>query len=140
MRLIHRDSGLRALYNLNDDMGKGRCTMLFSVVAQNVIAWMTGSLFYTSFLLHNGINLVNIGIITAIPLLSNVIAVFSPFILESFPRRRYLLFAGRITYYTLNLLCTFFSCSNICTSYINIIINSIQNSPLLHDKSLHIFK
>lgn len=105
MRLIHRDSGLRALYNLNDDMGKGRCTMLFSVVAQNVIAWMTGSLFYTSFLLHNGINLVNIGIITAIPLLSNVIAVFSPFILESFPRRRYLLFAGRITYYTLNLLC-----------------------------------
>ena len=105
MRLTRRDLGLRALYNFGDDMGKGRCTMLFSVVAQNVIAWMTGSLFYTSFLLHNGINLVNIGIITAIPLLSNVIAVFSPFILESFPRRRYLLMAGRITYYTLNLLC-----------------------------------
>ncbi|MBR5258838.1 MAG: hypothetical protein IKV51_07815, partial [Clostridia bacterium] len=59
MRLTRRDLGLRALYNFGDDMGKGRCTMLFSVVAQNVIAWMTGSLFYTSFLLHNGINLVN---------------------------------------------------------------------------------
>ena len=73
MRLMRNDVGLHALYNFNDDMGKGRCTMLFSVIAQNVIAWMTGSLFYTSFLLHNGINLVNIGIITAVPLLSNVI-------------------------------------------------------------------
>ena len=79
--------------------------MLFSVVAQNVISWMTGSLFYTSFLLHNGINLVNIGIVSAIPMLSQVLAVFSPFILESFPRRRFLLLGGRIAYYTLNLLC-----------------------------------
>ena len=105
MHLMRNNLGLHELYNFNDEMGKGRCTMLFSVVAQNVIAWMTGSLFYTSFLLHNGINLVNIGIITAVPLLSNVIAVFSPFILENFPRRRYLLLGCRIAYYTLNLLC-----------------------------------
>ena len=105
MRFSWKNSNLHVLYNFYDDMGKGRCAMLFSVVAQNIIAWLTGTLFYTSFLLHNGIDLVNIGIVTAIPLLSNVLAVFSPFILESFPRRRFLLLGGRITYYTLNLLC-----------------------------------
>ena len=105
MRVSWKNSDLHILYNFFDDMGKGRCAMLFSVVVQNVISWLTGSLFYTAFLLHNGINLVNIGILTAMPLLSNALAVFSPYILERFSKRRFLLLGARITYYTLNLLC-----------------------------------
>ena len=105
MRLFRKNTTLGALYHLDDEMGAGRCAMLFSVVAQNVISWLTGSLFYTSFLLHNGINLVNIGIVTAIPFLSNMVAVFSPYILERYPRRRFLLLGARAAYYTLSLLC-----------------------------------
>ena len=70
----------------------------------SVITWLTGSLFYTSFLMMNDIDLVNIGIMTFLPYIANCFSIFSPSILERFPKRRWILAAGRCGYYVLNLL------------------------------------
>ncbi len=78
--------------------------MLTSSVLVNVISWLTGSLFYTSFLMANGIDLVKIGIISFVPYIANLFSVFSPSILERFSRRRWVLFGGRFAYHTLNIL------------------------------------
>lgn len=99
-----RDTSFYRLYNLKDEMAKGRSVMLASSVIVNVISWMTGSLFYTSFLMANGIDLVKIGIISFVPYIANCFSIFAPSILERFPRRRWVLFGGRLTYHTLNIL------------------------------------
>lgn len=104
MRFSWKNSQLHVMYNMYDEMGKGRCAMLYSVVAQNIISWLSGSLFYTSFLLQNGINLVNIGIITFVPYIANCFTIFIPFVLEKFRSRRWLLAVGRASYYTLYIL------------------------------------
>ena len=99
-----RSTGFYRLYNLKDEMAQGRTVMLTSSIIINVIAWMTGSLFYTSFLMENGIDLVKIGVISFVPYIANCFSIFAPSILERFARRRWVLFAGRLTYYTLNIL------------------------------------
>ena len=104
MRLNLKSTGLYRLYNLKSEDARGRCVMLASSVTTNIINWLTGSLFYTSFLMANGIDLVKIGIISFIPYIANLFSIFSPSILERFPRRRWVLFFGRFAYFTLNIL------------------------------------
>ena len=104
LREGYKRTGLYRIYNLKDEMAQGRCVMLGSSVITNIIAWMTGSLFYTSFLMANGIDLVKIGIISFVPYIANCFSVFAPAILERFPQRRWVLFGGRLAYYTLNIL------------------------------------
>ncbi|MBQ8954514.1 MAG: MFS transporter [Clostridia bacterium] len=104
MRRRFRESSIYRLFNLQNEQAQGRCVMLASSVLTNVISWLTGSLFYTSFLMANGIDLVKIGVISFVPYIANLFSVFSPSILERFPRRRWVLFGGRLAYYTLNIL------------------------------------
>ena len=85
LREGYKRTGLYRIYNLKDEMAQGRCVMLGSSVITNIIAWMTGSLFYTSFLMANGIDLVKIGIISFVPYIANCFSVFAPAILERFP-------------------------------------------------------
>ncbi len=103
MRRRFRDSSLYRLFNLDNEQAQGRCVMLTSSVLSSVISWLTGSLFYTSFLMANGIDLVKIGIISFVPYIANLFSVFSPSILERFPRRRWVLFGGRLAFHTLNI-------------------------------------
>lgn len=106
MRVLSRlkSSRLYVLFNLKDEKAKGRCVMLTSSLLSSLITTLTGGLFYTSFLMANGINLVNIGIISFIPAIANLFSVFSPSILERFEKRRWVLAGGRLTYHTLNIL------------------------------------
>lgn len=95
---------LNTLYNRSDEMAKGRSVMLFEAATTNVLQWLTSGLFYTGFLMLYGVDLVNIGIITFVPYIAACFGVFSPSILERFPKRRWLLAGGRLVYYTLNIL------------------------------------
>lgn len=99
-----RNSDLYTLFNFHDEQAKGRSVMLASSILSGIISWLTGGLFYTSFLMHNGIDLVKIGIISFMPYIANCFAVFAPSILERFPRRRWVLFGGRLAYYVLMIL------------------------------------
>ena len=103
MRRRFQESSFYRLFNLQNEQAQGRCVMLTSSVLTNVISWLTGSLFYTSFLMANGIDLVKIGVISFVPYIANLFSVFSPSILERFPRRRWVLFGGRLAFHTLNI-------------------------------------
>lgn len=92
------------LFNFRNEEAKGRCCMLLSSVITSVISWLTTGLFYTSFLMANGIDIVKIGIISFVPYIANCFSIFSPSILERFSRRRWILGVSRLVYYTLNIL------------------------------------
>ena len=94
----------RKLFNLKDDLAKGRSCMVLSASFVSMITWLSTGLFYTSFLTSNGINVVEVGILAFIPYIANCFSIFSPSILERFKRRKLLLAIGRLSYYTLNLL------------------------------------
>ena len=91
MRMLARlkDSRLHFLFNLKDEKAKGRCVMLTSSLLTSLVSILTGGLFYTSFLIANGIDLVKVGIISFVPFIANLFSVFSPSILERFEKRRW---------------------------------------------------
>lgn len=92
------------LFNFREERALGRTCMLLSAAISSVISWLTTGLFYTSFLMANGIDVVKIGIITFVPYIANCASIFSPSILERFAKRKAVLSAGRAAYYTLNIL------------------------------------
>lgn len=92
------------LFTLRDEQGRGRCVMLTSAIITSINLWLTTDIFYTSFLMIYGVDLVNIGIITFIPYIACCFGIFSPSLLERFKRRRWLLVGGKLLYYTLNIL------------------------------------
>lgn len=94
----------RELFNFTEEGGKGRSCMLLSGTLEYVISWLSSGLFYTSFLMINGIDIVNIGIITFVPYIANCFSIFSPSILERFKRRKLVLGIARAFCYSLNLL------------------------------------
>ncbi len=106
MKLLRRLQGARffTLFNFHNELAKGRSCMLLSNAIVSVISWLTTGLFYTSFLMANGIDIVKIGILTFVPFIANCFSVFSPSILERFARRRLLLAGSRVAYYALNIL------------------------------------
>lgn len=89
-----------ALYNFRESKAKGRATIILSAALSNLAAVLTGGLFFTGFLINNGIDLTNIGILSFVPYIASLFAVVSPLLLERFPRRKWLLAAGRFLYYT----------------------------------------
>lgn len=93
-----------AMFTLKDVNGRGRCVMLGSAIICSINSWLTTSIFYTSFLMIYGIDLVNIGIITFIPYIAGCFGIFSPSLLERFRKRRWVLVGGRFLYHTLNIL------------------------------------
>lgn len=106
MKLLRRIGGARffTLFNFHEELAKGRSCMLLSSAMVSVISWLTTGLFYTGFLMANGIDIVKIGILTFVPFIANCFSIFSPSILERFAKRRTLLAASRVAYYTLNIL------------------------------------
>lgn len=99
-----RSSSFFMLFNFRDELAKGRsCVLLFTSI-NSLVGCLSGGLFYTSFLMANGINLVNISIITFLPYIANCFSVFAPSILERFPKRKWLLAGLRMLNYTLTLL------------------------------------
>lgn len=97
-------SPIRYLYNIRDDGGRGRFTMLLSGIMAGLVGQLSGGLFYTSFLLQYGLDKSKIGILTFVPYITCLLNIFGPLILEHFPKRKWLLFSARLTYYTINIL------------------------------------
>ena len=79
-RLLERYRGSRFhfLYNLQDEKARGRVVLLSTSVVSSLAGTLTSGLFYTTFLITNGIDLVNIGILTFLPYIASCFSVFSP--------------------------------------------------------------
>lgn len=92
------------LYNFRDEKSKGRVLVLMHGVLNGITTNLTTGVFYTSFLMLSGINIVDAGILTFVPYIAQLFYLFSPYILEHFPKRRWLLFGCRFLYHFLFIL------------------------------------
>lgn len=78
--------------------------MLLSSVMAGLVGQLSGGLFYTSFLLMYGLDKSRIGILTFIPYITCLLNLFSPILLEHFKKRKWILTAGKLLYYTVNIV------------------------------------
>ena len=101
---LRKHSDLSMIFNWKDPRGRGRCCMLGSAAIVKIISDLTTGTLYTAFLTINNFSIVDAGIISVLPLFASCFAIFSPYILERFPRRKWVLAGGRLTYYLLNIL------------------------------------
>ena len=99
-----KTSPLRYVYNVKDDLGRGRACMLFSSIMAGLVGQLSGSLFYTSFLLMYGLDKSQIGILTFIPYITCLLNIFSPTILERFKKRKGILVTSKLAFYTVNII------------------------------------
>ena len=91
-------------FNFRNDAGKARSALLATIIPQAIVAGFTGGTFYTGLLIGHGIDIVNISILTLIPYIASLFTVFTPYILERFPKRRGILSVARIGYYLINIV------------------------------------
>ena len=104
IKKLYKKTEWYPVYNFQDDGGHARSNILFAIMAQAVVGGFTAGIFYTGLLVGYGMNIVNIAILSVIPSLANICAVFSPFILERFKRLRPILTITRLIYYAFNIL------------------------------------
>lgn len=103
IKITFRNSTFYSLFNFSDQYAKGRSCMLLSNILVTIVNTMTTGVFYTGFLLANDINMVDIGVLGFIPFLTSIFSIFSPMILEHFPKRKTILTISRIAFYSLNI-------------------------------------
>ena len=92
------------LYHFREEKARGRALVLIHTVLASVASNLTTGVFYTAFLTMNGINIVDAGILAFVPYIAQLFTLFSPYILEQFPKRRWVLFASRLLYHLLFVL------------------------------------
>lgn len=95
---------LRYVYNVKDDRGRGRFCMLMSSVMAGLVGQLSGGLFYTSFLLQYGMDKSRIGILTFIPYLACLFSILSPWVLEHFKKRKWILVGGKFVANLINIV------------------------------------
>lgn len=104
LKQIYMRTSWYPAFNFRNDAGKARSALLATIVPQAVVAGFTGGTFYTGLLIGHGINIVNISILTLIPYIASLFTIFTPYILERFPKRRVILSVARICYYLINIV------------------------------------
>lgn len=92
------------LFNFRDEHAEGRCYQLMDSALSSIVSNLSSGLFYTRFLMLNGISLVNVGILTFVPYIAAVFSIFSPHILRHFPKRKGILSLVGFFRVTLNIL------------------------------------
>jgi len=91
-------------FRKNDPEAYGRKCVISVNMLSGIVGQLTGSTFYTAFLINNGIDITRIGILTFIPYIASMLSVFSPVVLEPFAKRKGLLVGARVAYYLINIL------------------------------------
>ena len=100
----NRMSSFRILFNFKDELAEGRCYNQINQILSSIIANLTGGVFYARFLLLNGINIVNVGIMAFVPYIASFISLLSPWILNHFKKRKAILAVFSVFYYVINIL------------------------------------
>lgn len=101
-----RELSFFRLFNFKDAYTTGRTLLMsWGAVASIANVFVTGT-FQTAFLAENGIDIVRVGVITFIPYFAWILSIFAPKILQKFKRRRWLLLANHVFYYTCVVLGT----------------------------------
>lgn len=104
LKRLYMRSSWYPVFNFRNDAGKARSALLATIIPQAIVSGFTGGTFYTGLLIGHGINIVNISILTMIPYIASLFTIFTPYVLERFPKRRVILSVARIAYYLINII------------------------------------
>ncbi len=104
LKELYRNSRFYYLYNRKDQNAFGRLILITCTAVANLASILTTGLFYTGFLIDNGINLTSIGIISFVPPITSCFTLFASVLLERFKKRKWVLVGGRMLYYTFYVL------------------------------------
>ncbi|MBO5068776.1 MAG: MFS transporter [Roseburia sp.] len=105
-RFRYSDTYFARMFNFREEHATGRSLLLLHTLFCGIgNVFITGT-FYTGFLTENGIDIVNVGIITFIPYFCWIFSLFAPKILRKFKKRRTLLLFNHTFYYLCIVLAT----------------------------------
>lgn len=99
-----KNSDFFQVFNFQDDLATGRSCMILDILFNSIAANLIDGIFFTGFLLENGIDMVDIGYVTSIPLFCSCFSILTPAVLSHFKRRKKVLCASRFLYYAVNIL------------------------------------
>ena len=92
------------VYNFKDPDAKGRfCVLIFTVI-EGFLTYITTGIFYTEFLQTYNIDINGAGILSFIPYIASMFVLFTPELLNRFPKRRWMLGICKFLFYFLNLV------------------------------------
>ena len=92
------------VYNFRDPEAKGRVCLLIYTLVEYFLNYITSGIFYTQFLQSYKVDITGVGILNFIPFLASMFVLFTPGILNHFPKRRWLLAGCKLLYYILNVV------------------------------------
>ena len=94
------------LFNFKTPESRGRIVMITGSIMDSIIGYLTTGIFYTSFLIGNDIDIVDMGILTFLPYITSLLSLLAPTILERMPRRKWYLFIMTTLSSTVSILGT----------------------------------
>ena len=99
-----QNSAFRKTFNLSDEKAKGRNCLLASSILSPLATQLSGGAFYIGFLIFFGMNTVNIGIIIFVPVITRLLLLFSPLVLQRLRSRKVFLTVLAILANVINIL------------------------------------
>ena len=94
----YRDTLFSQLYNFYNEYSTGRACILWNNVLSGICSIFISGTFYTAFLMENGIDIVQVGVISFIPYISWMFNLFTPKLYSRIKRRRFWLLFSNIFY------------------------------------------
>ncbi len=94
----------REVYNFRDPDAKGRLCVLIFTVIEGFLTYITTGIFYTEFLQTYHVDITGAGILSFVPYFASMLVLFTPKLLNHFPRRRWLLGGCKFLYYLFNVV------------------------------------
>ena len=108
MQITRKNNILHVLYRLffnrSDERAYGRFAFFFDNLMNSFAGIFASGAFYTAFLRLNNISMADVGVMTYMPIISNLSCIFAPFIFRNMKKRKAVLMAARIAYYLFNLV------------------------------------
>ena len=97
---------LKDIYSTREEYAKGRLmSLLSSLITSFYNVFITG-IFYTGFLSMYGISITGVGIVSFIPFVGGSFALFSPFVLRKFKKRKTVILLSKLLFYALYIIAT----------------------------------
>ena len=94
------------IYGVRDEEAKGRLISLGSALMTAFYNVFITGIFYTGFLSMYDISITGVGIISFIPLITNVFSIFSSLVLERFKKRKWICLAAKVYFYAMYIVAT----------------------------------
>lgn len=94
----------KTVFNFKDPLARGRCCILIFKVVEGFLTYITTGIFYTAFLQAYDMNITDAGILAFIPYIASMFVLFTPSLLNHFPKRKWILASCKFLYYLVILV------------------------------------